>query len=310
MTTEAACPVLRDRLDLSAEAIARRGTVNTEMDSGSRTMHRNACATPSETALRTTPALPSVQHSAAPVWRFAFPVVQLWWLQKRVFYVEEATPFVYDGNDNCESRGNLNETRREYRRFRQLLKINKFFRIFVISIMMLVVTAGNGDHADAHAVLEKTTPAANSQMGTSPAIVEILYSVNDLIPGEPSCSVLNNSSRVVTDGEPISIEQGKGLRLALPKLGEGHYTVSYSVISADGHPVSGAFIFTVGHPDPQPNGSQQDPHLQIEHSHDSGGFSSQDFLLYASRVLYYAGLVMVTGLILWSLHRNASINTS
>jgi copper transport protein len=168
--------------------------------------------------------------------------------------------------------------------------------------------AGYLPSADAHAQLLKTTPAAGFQSDQSPASVEILFNER-LDPGGARLSVLDQKSHTVTSADPERIEQGKGLRLALPKLGEGHYTVSYNVISADGHPVSGAYVFTVGHPAPLPDAGQLDPHTLVGHVHNHGGgtaLTDRGFLVYASRILYYAGLLGTAGLVLWSLYRGAS----
>jgi copper transport protein len=178
--------------------------------------------------------------------------------------------------------------------------------------MLLFLTLGFSllnfsGQANAHAVLEKTTPAANSRMDASPTSVEVVFN-EGLDSGGAQLLVLNESSRNVAKGNPERIDQGKGLRIALPKLGEGHYTVSYSVISADGHPVSGAYVFTVGNPAPLPDASQIDPHQQVGHSHIHGGagLSLQSFLLYGARMMYYAGLLAVAGLALWSQFRHSS----
>jgi len=165
--------------------------------------------------------------------------------------------------------------------------------------------------ASAHAVLERSTPAANEQLAQSPAAVELLF--NERLDGGSSAklSVLSGDSKTVASGKPERISQGKGLRLALPKLGEGHYTVSYSVISADGHPVEGAYVFTVGNPPPLTDASELDPHSQLGHNSHNHGGGAQDltttrFLFYASRALFYASLLVLSGLVIWGLRRSPS----
>lgn len=160
--------------------------------------------------------------------------------------------------------------------------------------------------ADAHAELVKTSPAAGDRSDKSPAVVEVWFNER-LDPGGSKLSVLNEASRTVADGTPERFDGGKALRLALPMLNEGHYTVSYSVISADGHPISGAFVFTVGNPAPLPDAEKLDPHAQVGHNH-GGATAATDraFLLYATRIAYYAGLLGTAGLALWSLLRSAS----
>jgi copper transport protein len=186
------------------------------------------------------------------------------------------------------------------------------FQGFIFRLMLLIAMIGFSlfsfiGNAQAHAVLEQTTPSANAQMDVSPPSVDIVFNER-LDSGGAKVLVLNESSRNVAKGQPEKINEGRGLRIALPKLREGHYTVSYSVISADGHPVSGAYVFTVGNPAPLPDASQIDPHQQVGHSHNHGGagLTQQSFLLYVSRILYFAGLLVAAGLALWSLRKHAS----
>jgi len=176
--------------------------------------------------------------------------------------------------------------------------------LFTLGLFSFVAFIGR---AEAHAVLETTTPAADSRLDAGPPAIEVVFNER-LDSGGAKLLVLNESSRNVAKGKVERIDEGKGIRIALPKLGEGHYTVSYSVISADGHPISGAYVFTVGNPAPLPDASQLDPHKQIGHAHNHGGtgLTVDSFLLYAARILYYAGLLATAGLALWSLMRGAS----
>ncbi|WP_373229098.1 copper resistance CopC/CopD family protein [Cohnella sp.] len=189
----------------------------------------------------------------------------------------------------------------------------KFYLIFFRAATVLMI-AGISlfsmlGQAEAHAVLEQTTPSANARLDISPQSVDIVFNER-LDSGGAKLLVLNELSRNVAKDEPKSTNEGKGLTVKLPKLGEGHYTVSYSVISADGHPISGAYIFTVGNPAPITGASELDPHQQVGHSnHGAGGLSSQSFLLYTSRIMYYAGLLAVAGLAFWSLLQKRQAST-
>jgi len=163
--------------------------------------------------------------------------------------------------------------------------------------------------ASAHAVLEKATPSQDEKLETGPSVVELLFNERLDSSSAPKVIVLNSSSEKVADGKVEKFSEGKGIRLALPTLKEDHYTVSYDVISADGHPVSGAYVFTVGNPPPLPDSSSLDPHAQVGHDHSHGDteqLTVMGFLLYASRIAYYAGLLALAGLLLWSLQRSAS----
>lgn len=178
----------------------------------------------------------------------------------------------------------------------------------VIMGMLAALVMSFAGRAEAHAELRNASPSAGSQFDAAPSEVRLLFNER-LDQGGSKLLVLNEDSRNVAEGDPQSVDEGKGLSIALPKLSEGHYTVSYSVISADGHPISGAYVFTVGNPAPLKTASELDLHSQVGHAGhgaQSEGLTVESFLLYASRIMYYAGLLCVAGLALWSLHRTAS----
>ncbi|TVX98307.1 copper resistance CopC/CopD family protein [Cohnella terricola] len=183
----------------------------------------------------------------------------------------------------------------------------KAIRIILLIVLGLFSFVGFIGRAEAHAALEATTPAADSRLDAAPPAVEVVFNER-LDSGGARLLVLNESSRNVAKGKVERIDEGKGIRIALPKLEDGHYTVSYSVISADGHPISGAYVFTVGNPAPLPDANQLDPHQQVGHAHNHGGagLTVDSFLLYTARILYYAGLLATAGIALWGLMRRAT----
>lgn len=118
----------------------------------------------------------------------------------------------------------------------------------VVSVW-LVLFAGPGA-ASAHAALDSTDPAQGTVLPAAPARVSLSFS---------------ESVQVATDGVRVfgpdggQADTGQATHLGPSntvgvELRDGHqqgtYTVSWRVISADSHPVSGAFTFSVGHASP------------------------------------------------------------
>jgi copper transport protein len=103
----------------------------------------------------------------------------------------------------------------------------------------------------AHAALLRTEPVASRTVNAPPAQVRLTYSE----PVEPRfaiVSVTDADGRQVTDGSPArSPGAPQTLVTPLRRVPEGWYLVFWRVISADGHPVRGAFTFAVG-PNPGP----------------------------------------------------------
>ncbi|MGY5051159.1 copper resistance CopC/CopD family protein [Streptomyces sp. 900105755] len=123
-------------------------------------------------------------------------------------------------------------------------------RLRTVVLLFLAVTgallAGAGP-ASAHAALTGSDPSQGVVVTKAPDQVSLTFSEN--------VSLNNNSIRVL---DP----QGKRVDLAKPDnlsgttygvqlksgLGKGTYTVAWQVVSADSHPVAGAFTFSVGAP--------------------------------------------------------------
>jgi copper transport protein len=112
----------------------------------------------------------------------------------------------------------------------------------------------------AHAALLQTVPQASRTTNVPPTEVRLRYSE----PVEPRfaiVSVTDAAGQQVTDGDPAAAP-GSPQTLVTPlrRVPEGWYLVFWRVISADGHPVRGAFTFAVG-PNPGPPPQFQVPSL-------------------------------------------------
>lgn len=95
----------------------------------------------------------------------------------------------------------------------------------------------------AHAELEDTTPEAGAQLEAPPREV-VLRFAEGVRPVPGGVRVLAEDGTRVDGARPRS--SGGTVTLALPPLADGAYGVSWRVVSADGHPVRGAFTFRVG----------------------------------------------------------------
>ncbi|HKG44113.1 MAG TPA: copper resistance protein CopC [Gaiellaceae bacterium] len=100
--------------------------------------------------------------------------------------------------------------------------------------------------ARAHAALLKTVPSASGTVNASPKQVTLTFTE----PVEPRfaiVSVTDAGGAQVTSGEPRRAAGApQTLVTPLRTLAQGWYLVFWRTISADGHPVRGAFTFAVG----------------------------------------------------------------
>jgi copper transport protein len=122
------------------------------------------------------------------------------------------------------------------RRYRRLLAVP------AIAAVVLVLTAGV---ASAHAVLESTTPGPNTNVATSPKNVTLTFSEHVDVRSD-AIRLFDHDLNTIDIG-PTKHVAGKGdeITATMPKLPKGLYTVAWRAVSADSHPVQGAFTFGV-----------------------------------------------------------------
>lgn len=152
-------------------------------------------------------------------------------------------------------------------------------------LLALFITVLGAAPAHAHATLLATDPGQGAQLGTAPAEVRLTFS-------EPVTTV-PGGVRLLRAGQQAEILDARTVDTAvvalLPDLApDARYTIAWRVVSADGHPVSGLFAFTLGDPPPDaPAPSAEDTDssavLEVAQSVTTG--------------IWYAGLLLVAGLL-------------
>jgi copper transport protein len=117
-------------------------------------------------------------------------------------------------------------------------------RALALALALLALLPGA---ASAHALLKSTTPDRGARLDAAPEQIGLRFS--EPVEAEfGAVRVFDSNGREVQAG-PAFHPSGRGAEVAVrlrDGLGEDGYTVTYRVISADSHPVSGGFVFVVG----------------------------------------------------------------
>ncbi|MEV6541308.1 copper resistance protein CopC [Streptomyces sp. NPDC051665] len=113
-------------------------------------------------------------------------------------------------------------------------------------VLLLLGTAGT---ASAHAALESTDPADGSVLKSAPRALTLTFSESVALLDDSFRVYDPDNRRVRTSSAHHAKDAGDTASVTLPaKLGTGTFTVAWRVVSADSHPVSGAFTFSIGKP--------------------------------------------------------------
>lgn len=100
--------------------------------------------------------------------------------------------------------------------------------------------------AYAHDELVSTNPAADTTLEQAPSELELTYSGDIMdVAGANQVRVTNAAGETVTEGEPEVDGTVVTQDLATQETGDT-YTVTWRVVSSDGHPIQGTFTYTVG----------------------------------------------------------------
>ncbi|MEU5765657.1 copper resistance CopC family protein [Streptomyces asoensis] len=148
---------------------------------------------------------------------------------------------------------------------------------------VLVLLLLGGGPASAHAALRGADPADGSVVKTAPRSITLTFteSVGLL---DDSFRVFDPDNKRVTTGSTGHADgRADTARVELPgKLSTGTFTVAWRVVSADSHPIAGAFTFSVGKPSAIPPPL---PSTSVENPLTAGLFNIGRYLAYLAAAL-------------------------
>ncbi|GGV49419.1 transport integral membrane protein [Streptomyces longisporoflavus] len=157
-------------------------------------------------------------------------------------------------------------------------------RLLLVVAVFLGALLGTAAPASAHAALTGSDPKQGAVVDKAPATVSLTFS-EKVAMSDGSVRVLDPAGKRVDTGKTSDLGSntyGVKLHKGLP---DGTFTVAYQVVSADSHPISGAFTFSVGAP--------SDTKVALPDQEAGGGFVGG---LYGfARYLSYAGFILVVG---------------
>ncbi|MFE3329579.1 copper resistance protein CopC [Streptomyces sp. NPDC059176] len=160
-------------------------------------------------------------------------------------------------------------------------------RLLLVAGALLGALLSGAAPASAHAALTGSSPRDGAVLTAAPKEVTLTFS-EQVAVGNDSIRVLDPRSKRVDTGAPRDLSSGNvvtygvGLQSGLAK---GTYTVAWQAVSADSHPVAGAFTFSVGAPSRTA--------VQLPQQNPGGG--PVGVLYGIARYAAYAGFVVLVG---------------
>ncbi|MFI1076101.1 copper resistance CopC/CopD family protein [Streptomyces puniciscabiei] len=119
--------------------------------------------------------------------------------------------------------------------------------LVLLFLAVIGVTLAGAAPASAHAALTGSDPAQGVVVKQAPSQVALTFS-EKVAMNDDSLRVLDPRGKPVQTGKPANLSGTTYAVKLRSGLGKGTYTVTYQVVSADSHPVSGAYTFSIGAP--------------------------------------------------------------
>ncbi|MFC8430402.1 copper resistance CopC/CopD family protein [Streptomyces sp. NPDC057253] len=155
-------------------------------------------------------------------------------------------------------------------------------------VLLLLATAGllltTAGPASAHAALTGSDPQQGVVVDKAPDQVSLTFSEKVAL-SDNSLRVLDPKGKAVQQGKPFEVGGTTYAVKVHSGLPDGTYTVTYQVVSADSHPVAGAFTFSVGAPSV----------TSVSVSGETAGGGVVGWLYGFGRYMSYAGFIVLVG---------------
>ena len=135
-----------------------------------------------------------------------------------------------------------------------MLPVTRVCRALVAGALCLVMLGVSAGDVNAHAIVKATIPAIDSTVQSPPA--QVVMTFNEPVElAFGAIRVYDSNRGRVDEGEARHRGGADTVAVDLEDdLPDGTYTVTWRVVSADGHPIHEAFVFHVGAPGERPEG--------------------------------------------------------
>ncbi|HFF3186991.1 copper resistance CopC/CopD family protein [Bacillus cereus] len=119
------------------------------------------------------------------------------------------------------------------------------YRIIVFILTSVSIFLFSHSSVFAHTSVVETTPKEGEVLTVQPE--QIIFEFSEPVTGNVvNIELLDQSAKRVQVSKSGILDEPTKIKVKIPKLNNGTYTVRWSMISADGHPSEGGYTFSIG----------------------------------------------------------------
>jgi copper transport protein len=160
--------------------------------------------------------------------------------------------------------------------------------VSAVAAVAIAVAVGWAGVAYAHAEFVASDPAPDSVLDDSPDAIVLTFSERVDAPDD-AIRLLDAAGQVVDTSTPRRGPGDDTISIGIVGDLDGSYVVSWRAVSADSHPISGAFTFAVG------ARSELAPGLIDDTASSAGDTAVPNFWLALSRMVSFGSIAMLVG---------------
>lgn len=121
----------------------------------------------------------------------------------------------------------------------------KASRKYLLSMLFAVAAAAGHGVTWAHAVLQRATPAKNAEVAGAPKEIALRFN-EKLEAAFSNIKLTDDAGKPVPTGKAaLDAADPSVMKLTLPPLAPGRYTVQFTAVGQDGHRRKGSYSFTM-----------------------------------------------------------------
>ena len=179
-------------------------------------------------------------------------------------------------------------------------------KVATVLFLLFAALFFSSPNAIAHSALVSSYPEAGETLNASPSKVSLTFT-DELLAfakGINEIVVTDSSSKIVSEGDFQIHDNNLTVALSPERMASGTYRVSFRVVSQDGHPIEGSYLFSIRSKGSAKTSESTSPQYEEDLNHMHSNSSLAELLNHHKSHILLSAVVAAAIFIWWILRRN------